>query len=476
MASVPPRQDRPPRALLDLVADLAPLRGELRTGRAVVDASIAVRRVEPDLGRMRAGDLFVALPGASVDGHDLVALAAMRGASAALVARPWADRLGALPLPLVVVDDPAVAVSGLASAWRARLRGTVVGITGSVGKTSTKEALAAALRPTRATWATEANRNTGLGVAMTLLDAAETDDVVVLEIGGGEGRDEIARTCAVARPDVGVVTSVHPVHLATMGSVAAIAASKADLVRAVPREGAVVLNADDPLVRDMALLSSAPVRWYGRGPAADVGAESVRSAGLDGTDLVVRSRGLRHLVHVPFLGGHAVEVVLAAVAAAEVLGVEASEAIAGIPDAGPLVRPRLVPGEGGCTVVDDCYSASPPSVRSALDLVGALVGRRRVAVLGDMRELGELTGPSHHEVGRYAAHRLDRLVTVGEDARELARAASDERPGVRVTSVGEDELDGALAAVRAELDGTAVVLVKGSRALRLDRVVDALRL
>jgi len=475
VSSAPGRPERPRRPLVELADHLGLPPADLRDPRGADAPPALVRRIEPDLARLGRGDLFVALPGAVVDGHDLVALAAMRGATAALVARSWADRLAAIPLPLLVVDDPASAVLRLAGSWRSRLRATVVGITGSVGKTSTKEAVAASVQPVRRTWATEANRNTALGVALTLLDAAATDEVVVLEIAGGGDHDEIAHTSALARPDIGVVTSVHPVHLATMGTIESIAASKADLVRAVAPDGAIVLNVDDPLVRAMAAVSQAPVRWYGRGQGADVMAESVRHRGLEGTDLVVRIGGSRHQVRLPFLGPHAVEVALAALTVADLLHVALETAIAGLPDAAPHLRPRLAQGVGGATIIDDAYSASPPSVRSALDLLGSLAGRRRIAVLGDMRELGALTRAAHEDVGRYAAHRVDLLVTVGSDARQLGTAASRERASLRVRSLPEDDVDDAVAVVLEELDEHAVVLVKGSRALRLERVVDALR-
>jgi UDP-N-acetylmuramoyl-tripeptide--D-alanyl-D-alanine ligase len=470
------RPPLPRRPLADLIDDLAP-EAELRVRDETAGSfsSLAVSRVEPDLRRLAAGDLFVALPGESVDGHDLVAMAAVRGAAAALVTRSWAERLTALPLPLLVVEDPQAAVLRLAASWRRHLGATVVGVTGSVGKTSTKEAIAACLRPVRRTWATEANRNTTLGVALTLLDAHDGDEIVVVEIGGGGHHREVAEAAALARPDLAVVTSVHPVHLQTMGTLAAIADSKADLVRAISPAGAVVLNADDPLVQAMADLSAAPVRRYGRGSGADVAAERVVARGLAGTDLVVRVGERRHPVSVPFLGGHAVEVVLAAAAVVDALGEDLDQVLPHLADASGVLRPRLVPGIVGSRVIDDAYSASPPAMISALDLLGSLDRHRRIAVLGDMKELGGLTVSEHQRIGRHAADRVDRLVTVGEAARGLAAAASAQRPDLPVTALGEDELNHVVALVAGDLDERSAVLVKGSRAMRLERVVEALR-
>jgi UDP-N-acetylmuramoyl-tripeptide--D-alanyl-D-alanine ligase len=236
-----------------------------------------------------------------------------------------------------------------------------------------------------------------------------------------------------------------------------------------------VLNADDRLVRAMAGVSAAPVRWYGRGSGTDVTAERVVARGLAGTELVVRVGERRHPVNVPFLGGHAVEVVLATAAVVEALGEDLDQVLPHLADASGFLRPRLVPGIVGSTVIDDAYSASPPAMISALDLLGSLDRYRRMAVLGDMRELGELTVSEHQRVGRHAADRVDRLVTVGEAARDLAAAASAKRPGLPVTALGEDELDHVVALLARDLDERSAVLVKGSRAMRLERVVEGLR-
>lgn len=466
---------RPATPVLDLAGVVAATRADLVASPAGADPRAPVARVEPDASRIGRGDLFVALPGERVDGHDLVALAAMRGARAALVSRRWATSLAAVPLPLLVVEDPLVALLALATWWRERLGATVIGITGSVGKSTTKELLAAALAPHRTVIATPLNRNTALGVALTLLDARAGTEVVVLEVGGGGSPSEIADTCRVAQPDVGIVTSVHAVHLEALGTVEAVARSKADLVRAVGADGTVVLNRDDPFVRGMAGETAAPVRWFGHREGADVRADNVAPRGLGGVGLEVFTGGRHVAVEFPFLGDHVADAVVAAVAAAEVLGVAPAEALAAMPAAAPHLRPRLVEGLGGCRLIDDSYSASPPAVRSALRLLDR-AGGRRVAVLGEMRELGQMSHRAHIEIGRYAVGRVDHLVCVGPLARGTGDGARlDDGRGPRVTFLEGPDADAVAAAVVADLCPDAVVLVKGSRALRMERVVDRLR-
>jgi len=455
----------PKLALSDVLAATG---GELR-GR--LDAGAAFRRIEPNPGEAGPGDLFLPVPGESVDGHELTVIAALRGAAAAVVARRWADTLEELPLPLVVVDEPLEALHRIAAAHRARLDLTVVGVTGSVGKTSTKEVLGAVLARQFATYRSPGNRNNELGLPLSVLEIEPGTEVAVLEMGGGYAHGELELLARIARPRVGVVTNVFPVHLERMGSIDAIARTKAELVEAVPPEGVAVLNGDDARVRAMAGVCRGSVLTYGRAAGNDVRADAVVTRGLDGSSLTLAAGGEACDLDVPIPGAHAVELVLAAAAVAHALGVRLGELEPALREVD--VGPRRVSGPCGSLLLDDTYNASPPSVLSALRVVAETPAERRIAVLGDMLELGPLAEAEHRRVGLRAGQTLDLLVTYGD----LAAAIGDEaQPHTRVRSYTADTREALVAFLRSELRSGDLVLLKGSRALRLDEVVAALSL
>lgn len=451
---------------LTLIDALAASGGELRGPLA---ADTVFRRVEPNPGEIRPGDLFLAVPGERLDGHEFAVVAALRGAAAAVVARPWADRLEELPLPIIVVDAPIEALQRIAAARRKRLAATVVGITGSLGKTSTKELAAAVLSRRFATYRTSGNRNNELGLPLSLLEVEETAEVVVLEMGGAYAAGELELLARIARPDVGVVTNVLPVHLERMGSLEAIAGTKTELVEAVPEAGVAVLNGDDPRVRAMARRCRGSVLTFGLGADNDVRADEVETRGLDGSSLRLMLGGRERRIDVPLTGAHAVGLVLAAAAVGHALGLSLDELAPALEDPGVELGPRRVPGPNGSLLLDDTYNSSPQSVLSALRLLEESGAKRRIAVLGDMLELGSLTGEEHRRVGRRAAEVVDVVVSYGELARDMADEAG------RSASFGPGERDELVAFLRAELRAGDLVLLKGSRALRMDAIVDALR-
>jgi UDP-N-acetylmuramoyl-tripeptide--D-alanyl-D-alanine ligase len=436
-------------------------------------------RVEVDPGKVASGDLFVAVPGEEIDGHEFTVVAALRGAAAAIVARSWAERLRERPLPLVVVEDePVAALQRIAAARRETLTATVVGVTGSVGKTSTKDAVAAVAARRFRTGRSPGNRNNELGLPLSVLEADESAEVLVLELGGAFAYGEIELLARIAKPRIGVVTNVFPIHLERMGSIDAIAETKAELVEAVPPDGAAVLNGDDPRVRAMAARCRGDVVFYGRSAASEVRAEAVRLHGLDGCSFRARVGGQVAEARLPLVGGHAVEVALAALAVGHVLRMPLEEMLPGLDDTTIQTRVRRVPGPRGSLLLDDTYNASRPSVLSALQVLECARARRRVAVLGDMLELGALAEREHAAVGRRAARVLDVLLTYGELAEVIAeaarRASGDHHRAIAVTSFATGQQAELVDFLRSDLREGDLVLVKGSRALRMEMIVEAL--
>jgi UDP-N-acetylmuramoyl-tripeptide--D-alanyl-D-alanine ligase len=458
--------------LADVVAATA---GSLRGG---ADVSAPIASVQADPGLLSPGDLFVAVPGPPIDGHELIPLAALRGATAAVVSEAWSQRARKLALPLVVVDDPVAALQRLAAAHRRRLGLAVVGVTGSVGKTSTKELVASVLGQRFRTYRNPGNRNNELGVPLSLLELDEETEVAVLELGGAYAPGELRLLAEIARPGIAVVTNVHPVHLERMGSIKAIAETKAEVVEALAPDGLAVLNGDDPLVCGMRDRCRGRVVTYGHGAVNDVRAEAAVLRGLEGCSFDLVLDGERHSARTPLLGPHAVELALAAIAVGHAVGVPVVEILAALRDTGAQVRLRPRPGVRGSLLLDDSYNSSPTSAISALTLLDQCRAGRRIAVLGDMLELGSIAEQEHRAVGRRAARTVDILVTYGEQATAISESARELSavPAARPVVVHFEATHRAEAiAYLQDLVGPGdTVLVKGSRSLRMEEIIDAL--
>jgi UDP-N-acetylmuramoyl-tripeptide--D-alanyl-D-alanine ligase len=430
-------------------------------------AAVDSRQVHP-------GSCFVALRGERVDGHRFAAEAVRAGAAALILERP-------VPLPegidvaVVLTPDPLRALQDLAAWWRARSAVRVVGVTGSTGKTIAKEIIADVLARTRNTLRNEGNLNSETGLPMTLLRLEPEHEVAVLEMSMyTEG--EIARLAEIARPEVGVVLSVHPTHLERAGSLEAIARAKAELPASLPRDGLAVLNADDPRVAAMRSVTSATVRTFGLGPA-DVQATDLDSRGVEGISFTLRSPMGTRRIQSGNRGRHLVPHALAAVTVAEHFEVPLDEVAAALAvGSGAPHRMALGEAQGGARVIDDTYNASPVSVLAALEFLAETPvspGRRRLAVLGDMLELGSDEEELHRAVGRRAGAIVDGLVVVGERARWIAEGAR--AAGLQHVASARDA-DDALPVVDRELSPRLgdLLLVKGSRGIELDRLVAAL--
>jgi len=421
------------------------------TAPAVLDS----RQAEP-------GGLFVAFAGEHADGHDYASQAGRAGAVAVLGSRPT-------PLPTVVAVDARAALQALAAHVAARLRDglTVAGLTGSRGKTSTKDLLAAVLASTAPTIATIGSLNNEFGVPLTMLRADAATRFLVLEMGARRVGDIAALTGLVA-PDIAVVLNVGQAHLGTFGSRNAIARAKGELVRGLAPGGTAVLNADDPRVVAMRALTDGPVLTFGHAEHADVRVTGLALDRFGRPSFTLRTAGASVPVALPFVGAHQALNASAAAAAGLAAGVPLDVAAAALATASlSKWRLELRGLAGGATLLNDSFNADPDSARAALDALAAIEGGRRIAVLGAMLELGDDSEAEHRAVGEYAASRADLVVAVGEAARPIADGA-----GVRAVTLAGN--DAAIDWLRGHLAAGDVVLVKASRAARLDEVAAAL--
>ena len=417
---------------------------------------------------VRGGEAFFALRDQR-DGHDFVADALARGARAAVVERPVEGVRG--DAVLIEVPSTLAALRRLADAIRDAHPIPAVGITGNVGKTTAKEATAAALGARYRVLRSAASYNNEIGVPLTFLALEPTHEVAVVEL-GFYVPGEIADLCRLVRPQIGIITAIpeRPVHFARTPSVEAIASGKAELIEALPATGVALLNADDPRVRALAGRTPARVVLFGESADAQLRATDVRASGLGGLRFVAEYDGERAEVALPIPGRQIIPAALAALGAARALRVPLAEAALAL---ATLERPahRMQVREGnGITVIDDSYNASPAAVQAALAVLREVRGRR-IAVLGDMLELGALSADAHEEIGQQAADSADVLIGVGELARTIVAAAKD--AGLVETHSTVDGGEALVLLRRIQRSGD-VILVKGSRALALDRLADAL--
>jgi UDP-N-acetylmuramoyl-tripeptide--D-alanyl-D-alanine ligase len=445
-----------------------------------LDPATAFRWIERNSREVGPGDLFIAVKGEQFDGHDFVFDAASKGALAALVSRAWhMARTEPSPLPLLVADDPVEVLQRVAAARRESLGITVVGITGSIGKTSTKEVVAAVLGERFRTYRSPGNMNSEIGLPLSLLEVEPGTEIAVLEMGGAYAFGELALLAELARPRYAVVTNVHPVHLERMGSIEAIAQTKAELVDAIPEDGVAILNGDDARVRAMTALCRGRTLTYGLSADNDVWADQIESHGLNGVSFRAHLDGDAFHVKAPLVGSHAVELALAGLAAGHAMGMHISEMLPGLNQPGIQVRLLLIEGPNGSRLIDDTYNASAPSVLSALALLDEIGGERKIAVLGDMRELGDVSEEQHRLVGRRAAEVVDELVTFGKLALTIAvearLAAHEKGRAVTIRSFGLDERRELVGFLAGELREGDIALLKGSRGLKMEEFVESLR-
>jgi UDP-N-acetylmuramoyl-tripeptide--D-alanyl-D-alanine ligase len=437
-------------------------------GRALSRVDAVLTGVSIDSRSLAPGELFVAIAGERFDGHDFLPEAAGRGAAAAVVEREISVPPG---LALIQVADTTRALAEMARHVRGKAGIPVVAITGSVGKTTTKDITAALLSALGPTLRTEGNLNNRYGLPLTLLRLAPEHRFAVLEL-GMSAAGELRELTAIARPDVAVITMVAPVHLEFFDSIEEIAKAKAEILEGLPASGTAVLNADDPQVRRIGEAHRGRVVWFGRHRDHDVSAENWRGT-VQGMRFDLRIAGRSVDVAVPLVGPHFLTSFLAAAAAAHVLGAT-PEAIA---EAALTLRPARHRGEvvrlaDGVTLFDDCYNSNPVAVEAAVVALGLAKGRR-LAFLGDMLELGPSGPDLHRQTGERIAGRLDMIAGVGPLSASLVEGAR--RAGKPEAALHHFPDSAAAAAAAATLvrSGDAV-LVKGSRGVRMEAVVEAL--
>ncbi len=429
----------------------------------LVGADRAFGVVTTDTRALGPGSLFVAIPGDRFDGNDFVDEASAKGAAGALV-----SRLATSPLPQIEVRDSRRALGAMGRAWRASFSLPVVAVTGSSGKTTVKELVAAILGVSRSICVTQGNLNNDIGVPLTLMRLTHEHDALVIELGANHA-GEIDYLARLAQPTVGIITNAAEAHLEGFGSLRGVCAAKGELLDHLPRAGTAVLNADDQFCRDWVARSRCEFTvTFGFAANADcrvLGEPHFRATGSE-----FRMRlpdGEEADVWLPLLGRQNVANALAAAAAAQAIGASSEDIVAGLARAAPVRgRLRAVPGRNGATIIDDSYNANPGSVHAALDHLAALSGRR-ILVFGNMAELGPTAPALHQEIGEYARGRCDVLLAIGDLASEAATvfgAAGQCLPDIEAAREALDPL----------LTSDTTVLVKGSRVMGLDRLVRTL--
>ena len=432
------------------------------------DGNAPIEKISTDSRTIKRGELFVALRGENFDGHNFVESVAKTGAAGAIVDLNWKGEILA-NFAVIRVEDTLRAYQNLAANYRKSLSLKVLAITGSNGKTSTKDFAAAVLAHRFRVTKTQGNFNNHVGLPRTMLEATSQDEVAVWEIGMNHP-GEVAMLAKLAAPDAAIITNIGVAHIEFMGSREAIAAEKGALAQAVAPDGTVILNADDPFSKKIAVGTRAKVVFAGTTKGTIRASEITQSA--TGTDFTILEGAHRCRAQLPVPGLHMVQNALLAVAAGRMFGLSLEDCAAGLA-AAPLTKARLqIKRIRGVQFIDDSYNANPESMKAALHtLVELDADGKRIAVLGEMRELGEESARGHREVGETAAELgVDQLIAIGDMAAVIAEAARN--AGLQNTSIARSTSEAAelLGEIAASGD---LVLVKGSRAARTERVIEA---
>jgi UDP-N-acetylmuramoyl-tripeptide--D-alanyl-D-alanine ligase len=448
------------KLLLSKIADFISAPGDFPREELAHGYSIDSRTVSP-------GELFFAVKGERLDGHDFVGAALEQGAISAVVRK---DQLHRFPgnIKLLPVDDTLIALQTLATAVRKLCGKPLIGVTGSAGKTTTKEAVAHVLASKFRVLKSEGNFNNHFGLPLMLLKLEPEHDLAVIEMGMSHA-GEIRALAKIARPDIGVVTNVAPVHLEFFDSLAGIARAKYELIESLPSNGTAVLNADDEYVSQFGRDFTGRVIKYGTTIGADVSAENVQSRGAEGSELDVVVAGTREHARLPLVGEHNVLNALAAVSVAIACSMKVPEAVAALSTLKPADKRGQVLQLGNITVINDCYNSNPMALRAMVDALSAMKAARRIVVAGEMLELGPAGEALHRESG---SHMGEKKIDVLIGVRGLAHAlvAGAKQAGTRAEFVATPEEAGEWLA-RETRDGD-VVLLKASRGVKLERALE----
>jgi UDP-N-acetylmuramoyl-tripeptide--D-alanyl-D-alanine ligase len=461
---------------------------EALTGTRPAMAKTVITEAAVDSRQVIPGSLFVALPGERVDGHDFVNEAFQRGASFALIQQdldtPYQtldlrnplnpEAVGQFTGPACLrVENSLTALQQIARFWRRHLNLRVIGITGSVGKSTTKEVVTQVLNERFRTLKNPGNLNNEIGLPLTILRLSSGYERAVLEM-GFYVPGEIALLCDIALPQIGVVSNIGTVHAERAGSQENIFIGKSELVQALPPapEGVAILNFDDPWVRKMEEKTNARVLFYGLSPEAELWADGVEGQGLEGIRFRLHYHNETLYVRIPMIGRHSVHTALRAAAVGLAEGLTWQEIFDGLRQGNSQLRLVAVRSSSGALILDDTYNASPESMLAALNLLSELDGRK-IAVLGDMLELGPYERQGHEMVGLRAAQVARTLLTLGPRGHLIAEAAR--RAGMRQNHIFEfEEPEPIVEWLRKNLSEKDAVLIKGSHGLHMDRITAAL--
>ena len=426
---------------------------------------LRVSRMQSDSRKVRSGDLFVALKGAKADGHDFAEAAINHGAVAALVSRPISEKL-----PSIEVEDTLRAYGEIAAGYRKLTGVKVVGITGSVGKTTTKEMTASVLEAAYHTAKTEGNHNNNLGLPMTIMDMPENTEGAVLEMGMNHS-GEMEYLSDIARPDLAIITNIGTMHIEHLGTREGILQAKLEIMRGMPDDGAGVFNGDEPLLWNLRAIGKHKKYYYGiENHACDVTATDIVELD-DGVRFVVHGFGQQFELFVPMLGRHAVYNALAATTVGLLLGVKPEQIQARFSSFHNTGMRQKIYVKNGVTIIEDCYNAGPESTEAALDvLAGIKTDGRRIAVLGDMLELGNRSAAEHYRIGRLAVGKADLLLTYGEHSVRTLTGAITGGMNPKNTDHFDTHEDMAHMLKMRVSEGD-VVLFKGSRGMRMEKVL-----
>jgi UDP-N-acetylmuramoyl-tripeptide--D-alanyl-D-alanine ligase len=448
------------KLLLGKVAEFISARGEFPAQQMAEAYSIDSRTIRP-------GELFFAVKGEKFDGHDFVEQALEKGAASAVVRR---DQLGRYPskTQLLAVDDTLAALQTLANAVRKLWGKPLVAITGSAGKTTTKEAIAHVLSARFRVMKSEGNFNNHFGLPLMLLKLEPEFDIAVIEMGMSHA-GEIRALAKIAEPEIGVVTNVAPVHLEFFDSLAGIARAKYELIESLSPNGTAILNADDKYVSQFGRGFKGKIVMYGTNATADVRAENIRSNGAAGSEFDVVIGTDRQHAELPLIGHHNVLNALAAVAVALQRGMPAGEAVSALASLAPADKRGQVLRIGNITVINDCYNSNPKALEAMVDALAAMPAKRRIVVSGEMLELGPSAEEMHSLAGRHIAEKkIELLLGVRGLAQATVNAAK--QAGVRAVFVATPEEAGEWLA-RETQDGDAVLL-KASRGVKLEKALE----
>ena len=458
---------------------------EALTGIQPEHASMVISEAVIDSRQVIPGSMFVALPGERVDGHEFLESVFKSGGAFALVQKDMSQQVKTIQLndaptfnfddlsqPFCIqVPDTLKAIQTAAKFWRSKLPLKIIGITGSIGKSTTKELAADLLDRHYRTAKNYGNLNNEIGLPLSILRLTDGYERAVLEM-GFYLLGEISFLCEIAKPEIGIVTNIGPVHAERAGSLEVITKGKTELVKALPSHGWAILNIDDPLVKSMANQTKARIFFYGLSPEADLWADNIEGLGMDGLRFSLHYQRDVINLKVPLIGKHAIHTILRSVALALVEQVSWDDIITGLQYGRSQLRMVVVKMKNGVTLLDDSYNSSPDSALAALDLLSEMEGNK-IAVLGDMLELGPFEREGHLKVGTRVAETCSKFIAIGQRSKLMVEAAK--AGGMQNNSVEwYTDVPEAIRAMDKFFSAGDVVLVKGSLGMGMARIVTAM--